>query len=90
VGDVIPFRPLAWVLDLDVRGDQARTVAEVLAWMSRPKRRPTYRLVALRCRIVAACRSPLRKPFIPGESGLPSGLFLPTTVSTNLFSREAK
>ena len=56
MGDVIPFaRPLGWVLDLDLHGDQVRTVAEVLAWMSRPKRRPTYRLVALRCRIVAAC-----------------------------------
>jgi hypothetical protein len=53
---VVPFvRPLQWILDLDLRGDEIRTIAEVMAWSAKPKRHPTYRLVALRCRIVAAC-----------------------------------
>ena len=56
MNNIVPFaRPLGWVLDLDLQGDEIRSLAEVLAWCSKPKRRPTYRLVALRCRIVAAC-----------------------------------
>jgi hypothetical protein len=50
-------QPLGWMLDLDLRGDQVRTFAEVFAWSSKPRRAPTYRLAALRCRIVAACVS---------------------------------
>jgi hypothetical protein len=56
MGDVVHFaRPLQWVLDLDVHGDEIRTLAEVCAWGRRPRRSPTYRLVALKCRIVAEC-----------------------------------
>lgn len=56
MSNVVQFvQPLAWAVELDLRGDQAGTFADLFAWSSRPKRPPTYRLAALRCRIVAAC-----------------------------------
>jgi hypothetical protein len=48
-------RPLEWIIELDLHGDQIRTLAEAMATYPKRGRRPTYRHVALRCMIVAAC-----------------------------------
>ena len=59
MGDVVQFvRPLAWTLDLDLRADEARIVAEFLSQL--PKRTLTYAALA---RVVA-----LHLQWLEGES----------------------